>query len=103
MGGFECKGFFKSKKIVPSALNTRECVLTNAKKKHAFQDKFDKLNAYHKMEAKINKLVAGFESLNENELDGHKGRCLVARCQAIDRVITDNMKCAANSVKSSDR
>ena len=79
------------------------CLLTNAKKKHAFQDKFDKLNAYHKVEAKINKLEADFNSLSENELDGDKGRRLVAYYQTIDRVIADNMKCAANSVKSSDR
>ena len=41
------KDLFKSEKVVPGALNTREFVLTNAKKKHAFQDKFEKLNVYH--------------------------------------------------------
>ena len=97
------KDLFKSEKVVLSALNMRKFVLTNAKKKLAFQDKFDKLNAYHKVEAKINKLEADFKSLSENELDGDKGRRLVARYQIIDRVIADNMKCAANSVKSSDR
>ena len=50
------KDLFKSKRELPSALNTRDFVLTNAKKKHAFQDKFDKLNAYHKVEAKKKKL-----------------------------------------------
>ena len=50
------KDLFKFERVVLSALNTREFVLTNTKKKHDFQDKFDKLNAYHKVEAKINKL-----------------------------------------------
>ena len=79
------------------------CLCTNAKKNHAFQDKFDKLNAYHKVETKFNKLEADFQSLSEDELDGDKGRRLVARYQTTDRAIADNMKCAANSVKSSDR
>ena len=38
-----------------------------------------------------------------NYVDGDKGKRLVARCQTIDKVIADNMKCAATSVKSSDR
>ena len=97
------KNLFKSEIVVPIALNTREFVVTKAKKKHAFQDKFDNLNAYHKVEAKIDKLEADFKSLSENELDGDKGKRLVARYQTIDRVIADNMKCAENSVKSSDR
>ena len=55
------------------------------------------------METKIDKLEADFECLDDNELDGDKRRRLVARYQTIDKVIAENMKCAANSVKSSDR
>ena len=62
------KDLFKSEKVVPSALNTREFVLTNTKIKHAFQDKFEKLNVYHKVETKIDKFEANFECLNDNDL-----------------------------------
>ena len=55
------------------------------------------------METKINKLEADFERLNNNDLNGEKGRRLVAHYQTIDKVIAENMKCAANCVKSSDR
>ena len=63
-------------------LNTKDLfkpervVLSDAKKKHAFQDTFDKLNAYHKVEAKINKLEDDFKSLSKSDLDRDKGNPL---------------------------
>ena len=101
------KDLFQSEQVVPSARAKYKIVCANKhyvhKKKHAFQEKFEKLNAYHKVEAKINKLEADFESLSETGLNGDEGKRLIARYQTIDRVIADNMKCAANSVKCSER
>ena len=79
-------------------------MLTNAKKNMLFKiNLISSIHTYHKVEAKIDKLQADFKSLSNTELDGDRERRRVARYQTIDRVIADNMKCAANSVKSSDR
>ena len=98
---FSIKHLLGCDRVVPLGRNTREFLLVNAKKKHAFQDKLGELHAHHKVDEKRMALENAFRSLDD--LDGLEFCRLVDAYQTLDKVLSEAIKRAAKHVKDSDK
>ncbi|KAL7550562.1 hypothetical protein ACHAWF_015354 [Thalassiosira exigua] len=81
---------------------SRQFTMMQARKKKDFQDKLEKLNEEHNVEARVLQLEKDFGRLRNAELDSKEMVELIRRYHGLDELIMNNMIKAANEVGRTD-
>ena len=93
---------FRNNTVVPTTPSERQFNLTNAIKKHAFQDKLAEIHTHQKIKERIIQLADDFEHLDSTDHADRDFITLVTRYQALDDEIRESIITAASTVSKRD-
>lgn len=99
---FDPKLLFRNTALVPMTVGERQFTLTNAKKKHLFQEKLQEIHAHQKIPERVTTLARDFAHASEGGFSDQEFITLVDRYQCLDREIQDSIISAANSTGRKD-